>query len=56
MSKQAKKDRGIRAKGMKVLETMPAKKSASIKIYNFWGGKKRDPTNSLVATHGHIHG
>ncbi len=33
-SKQVKKDSGIRAKdSMKALETMPAKKSAIIKIY-----------------------
>jgi hypothetical protein len=31
-SKQVKKDSGIRAKDMKALETMPAKKSAIIKI------------------------
>lgn len=34
-SKQVQKDSGIRAKDMKALETMPAKKSAIIKIYKY---------------------
>ena len=42
MSKQAKKGRGIRAKGMKVLETMPAKKSVKYQFaFSLLGKEER---------------